>query len=549
MAEESGACCQPDGTCFDNLDIGQCAAFGGTPWPCTPGEGDGYCTEEYWNSYTCNSVIIGTDGTCPACEFDVDGALGCFDASMQHGACCTGPFGDKTCGYKTEAHCNDDGGSYLGATACGVADCNPTFDVSCCLAGECVWISDIDEWDPWDDCGLLGGIIHLGSSDCGGEGCDNDKCCRVTDYPWEDSTCDDWDDRGDGVYTCNCFDEDGNEIPECFAVGINDLDCELCRFPPGACCQQHPDYERCEVETMQACHGRGGTFHYRKTCYPGVCEGSDDMCMSCGDYDCADFFWVPHGLNPRFINCCPCKELMDCCGGGTDDCYDWGLLHCCPSGYREGYDRFDCGRLDYYRDYPRDSDGIPCWEIFSNPEDCLTCLPGPTCLPIHNRQYLKGCSNCSATCHACRNKPSGGTWMYCYQDAIPNNCCERRTGFCHATNHEYHYWACASGKPEEDCSPCECPDSMEPGPCPECEGNDCCEGCPCNCGNCGPRCQECDRPEGVLEEPDRQQVQQILQDEARKILIDEYTNVQLPDGECVWMDCKFPNCPYPKCMF
>jgi hypothetical protein len=40
-----------------------------------------------------------------------------------------------------------------------------------------------------------------------------------------------------------------------------------------------------------------------------------------------------------------------------------------------------------------------------------------------------------------------------------------------------------------------------------------------------------------------------LQDEARKILIDEYTNVQLPDGECVWMDCKFPNCPYPKCMF
>ena len=94
--------------------------------------------------------------------------------------------------------------------------------------------------------------------------------------------------------------------------------------------------------------------------------------------------------------------------------------------------------------------------------------------------------------------------------------------------------------PSGECITCFCIDDKG---CPE--GAYCCDGVcynsPC-CGG-GPPCAEgeycCD---GICEtDPCEEEMG------AFRNIPEEYTNVLLPEGECIYMQCTPPNCPYPLC--
>ncbi len=74
----------------------------------------------------------------------------------------------------------------------------------------------------------------------------------------------------------------------------------------------------------------------------------------------------------------------------------------------------------------------------------------------------------------------------------------------------------------------------------------CTEECGCHIpvGDCNTPCEEC--PEGLLCCENgmcaRACVGEILNPPSRN-----HSYIRLPNGDCVWLYCRWPNCPYPLC--
>ncbi len=135
--DETGACCNPDGSCDDGVTQFDCTSSGGIF--------QGFGTD-------CDSV------TCEA-----------------FGACCV----DTDCTIETESDCTDMGGTYQGdGTTCDPNPCGGVATGACCV--------DITECtvETPDDCDLLGGTYRGDGTVCSsGDLC---PCCCGLNSPFTD---------------------------------------------------------------------------------------------------------------------------------------------------------------------------------------------------------------------------------------------------------------------------------------------------------------------------------------------------------------------------
>ena len=295
----------------------------------------------------------------------------------------------------------------------------------------------------------------------------------------------------------------------------------------GACCLDGLCYDG---YTEFFCRNDGGVYYGDETTcedYP-ECENDNTDCSS--DAQC------PFGLCCKNGLCVECdRPSFDCitCPGG--DGGDGGCVGCCcpDGGCLEGQIcTAGCICIPDGSDSDSDSDsscdcsdivcsgGLCCNEVTCV---CETCGSGGCC---HNIQCGEGQACNQATC-ACE-EPPGGIDPACEHDDIE---CSFEIYYCCVTG-------CAKWLPEMCCGFMGC--------CPERtrffdpEGNPI-GGIGGECELVGERgpyrthgscCDSCCTDPSQHEDYRNQY---------------QYTNVVLPTGDCVWMDCGLYGCPYPPC--
>lgn len=399
-----GACCFTDGSCLDNLSTSvQCVAVGGTPWPCTPGVGT--CTEEYWDTFDCYSVVPGTDGTCPACEFD------CLDVPT--GACC---IENNHCQLKTHDGCNNAGGLYWGDDT----DCDTNYPWQDMCTGIAKWGACCCQWcngaqcNPcgeggvdlcenemnYADCWTRGNIQfndtvwhpHYGvciNGQCVGEGiscetdedCDDAECCSdssgtslcCTDFNCDSggtcqSDCNEC--PGSNVGYCCYIDPEGNN-DSCGGYGPTEFECtsscpsddsctwtaDTCgacdNIPRGACC--HGD--GCDRRTQANCGIILGTYVGDDTvCEDGPCDegacclGVNSFCYQKFRFQCDYYTETGYGFYEG-EGCDQQCNMGACCGydDSEPNCTDSYIMDECEDvdGHNGTfYDSILCSQLD-----------------------------------------------------------------------------------------------------------------------------------------------------------------------------------------------------------
>ncbi|MCO6439236.1 MAG: hypothetical protein J5J06_19260 [Phycisphaerae bacterium] len=318
-----GACCLPNGECYEVTESA-CTGAGGT----------------FQVGMTCSlqlcarGACCNPDGTCDddvsisACSTNdtsfFDGAA-CSEVSCTTGACCL-PTG--ACGLFTERGCAAQGGQYAGNnTTCDVGICDTG---ACCIEdGSCLNGSIAAA------CNNVGGTFNLGAT-CqaamcpqGGACCVQGKCRQLTEEACAN--------RGGFLFgigqACTtglcpfgaCCEPNGDCV-DTPAFACNDTDQTYragfsCNSPgvcpgTGACCVPG---DGCQVRTQLGCQQLGGVFNgLGSTCSPidpcesGACCFDNGQCVTNRRYQCDQ---AGGDLQPgETCATSPCPPARACCG-------------------------------------------------------------------------------------------------------------------------------------------------------------------------------------------------------------------------------------------
>jgi hypothetical protein len=243
LAQPTGGCCLPDGTC-ESLTEEQCLAMGGE-----------YAGDGVDCGNACPGACCFQDLDCQFLgQVDCESGGGFFQGNGTEcaeitcnpfGACC---LPDGECEISFAQDCSDLGGTYQGdGTACEDVLCPQPTGACCFPDGSCDELTE-------EDCIGAGGIYQGDLTDCAGVDCPQPvgACC----FP--DGSCDELTEEdctgAGGIYQGNLTDCDGVDCPQ----------------PDGACC--FPDGS-CAEMTEQECNDNGGSFQGAFT--------------TCADVECA----------------------------------------------------------------------------------------------------------------------------------------------------------------------------------------------------------------------------------------------------------------------
>ena len=500
-AELEGNCCNNQGE-----DLGECEEN------C---ETSGCCPDVY--SYSCGACCVPVESgpDPPDCfllsKYECDN----LDNSIFHKGkrCSDNPCdsGDPTCDppcEKGQCCCSDGDGGY-GCTACPCIDPNgecPPGSGQTCQAGECC----------------------CRSSD-GGVGCEECPC--------------DYGDGGGGGDDDDCptCPKEVCEISWTACKGLGEIErsCSRCVLLPKGTCQQINGMRvnpKCNVGPGDDPCLNGGTYQTTlKT-------------PECCSYDCEDYdIGTPtcsSALADCFASCTGCLQTNYACGqygpGGSTNPNLWRWF---DSGCCEGPGALDCGRCNISSASCLDCDG--CEDNDSVPGSPGSC--GEECLIINSLNSLGekcgnfndsqpcqsgNCDGCSAP--ECYGFSSGGQYPDCIRDN--SRCCWR----CDCTEQQLNSQGgcCRCGGPTWDsgigdyvCN-AQCTDGLpNQGPV-KTKYSDCyCGECKCKGGHCGEFdgiWSTCGCPQPLVGGGD-------------------HSLVELPNGNCIWMMCEPPDCPYPLC--
>jgi len=596
-----GSCCL-GGTCYSPYIQSNCSNNGGVYYTgvddcdgivcdndkcCKSISGVVTCTD--WVDYTCNCLDDGGD-IIPDCI--AQGMINCDDCGDDIAfACCSRVDGLFT-------------GNCMDALFCDGDDLlipNKYCSDNPCVLGACCYYDENTDEDIClmtvdYDCGIKDGTFHL-NGDCVEcyEQDDVIGACCIEYSPGclevTQSVCDGI--NGDWTEEETC--QENNSCTE------NNW---------GACCRYFENIPICSEESSFNCESLEGDFYYHEECSGEICQFvSGDDCVVCsGMPGCMGGAGCPDGLSccqPENIcmescdscycpqagrECCPdgscnfpcsnqppgcglgppCPPPLDCCPGITeppaaDDFYcaypcdnTPELILCCtaPNG---GIGNAPC-------ETDNTTDTHEC--VVKTPEECIAgggaivadCgMCHDVCCPIICCTCLIG-GGCVYPGGDCESE-AGGCWRTVTGYSHDGNCpADGECGDCSCEPCASSTLQCGGSCPTEDCDCCckECTFSIAGSVCNDCgDGNDqpcdCCCCCPpegggdacdadppecygwmdpshsCDCSN-GPECNTTSYRE--ISPPN---------------LGDTHTNVQLPGGECVWMECVGADCPYPVC--
>jgi hypothetical protein len=340
-----------------------------------------------------------------------------------------------------------------------------------------------------------------GGGDCGGGCPDGYSCCQPSNVCME--SCD-----GE---PCFCI----AEGRECCPDGSCDFPCEgeFCGLGP-AC---PPPLECCEGSLIEGDYEVSDMFYCAFPC------DAPPLLVLCCTAPNGGAGNNPHECetdNTTHIHECGVKTPEDCAAGGGAVVTDCGVCHdvCClivgcVCGLGPGcvYPDGPCGSaglchaavLGYAHDGNCDV-GIPPHEDCGGGTDCAPCA-------MANMECSGSCAGmqCDCSCSICVSGFRGGGVCECADaDGLGGT----------------HNCECCC------CCDCDNPDEVT------CTGWDsdgsgtCGEHVQSNCGSTG------------LKSIDPPSTDEILTN-----LADTHTYVQLPNGECIYMECVGPGCPYPVC--
>jgi hypothetical protein len=336
----TGACCLPDGGCFEG-SAEACSTSGGAyqgnftscatvlcPVPpgacCLP---LGAC------------VVLSPSGCESAGGTPIGGDCASANCPQPTGACC---LPDGSCVETTADACAGQGGGYQGnLTGCAAATC-PQPDGACCLPdGSCIEVTgdacagqggafqgnltscaDADCIQPVGACCLAdGSCTEVTEAQCGGQGGDfqgHGVTCVEADCPQPTGACC----LADG--SCIEVTED-----ECTAQGglfqgvLATCAQTVCPQPPGACCRGNG---ACVVVTEAICSAIGGVFQGSATsCESVSCPQPEGACCladgSCVETDAAGCSAQGGDYQGNFTTCaatsCPQPDGACCLADGS----------------------------------------------------------------------------------------------------------------------------------------------------------------------------------------------------------------------------------------
>ena len=453
MGAWEGACCWPANNCQNDpypCDCGggcnctnelleQCLAFSGIPWP----------NAEDFQGITCGSVVPGTDGNeCPACEFDYDGALGCFP-DVPTGACC---IEDNDCQMLSYDNCNNAGGLYWGDDT----DCDTNYPYedmctgiakrgACCcqecasLGTQCKPCGDDGEYlcenaMNYADCWERGNVDvefgdtvwhphygHCANGQCVGmtdgiscgtdDDCDDAECCN--DSSGTSLCCPDFDCDGDGTCQSECNECPGSIDGHCCYIHPSDSTGKKDSCWPqtaSQCTSGCPDDDSCTwtADTCGACPNipRGACCHPGGDCSrrsEGNCENIDGTYVG-DDTVCEDG---------------PCDEGA-CCVSNSN-CLDDKFRFQCDYYNNYGYGFYEGEGCDQQCNM-----GACCGYDNSEP-NCTDSYIMDECEDGHNGTFYdsKMCSQLEDD-SLCEQQPIGACCLtqapWCYEDTNLSDC-------------------------------------------------------------------------------------------------------------------------------
>ena len=483
-----GQCCV-NGTCEPcDADTGACCEYttmGGGSWQCSEVSQQD-CDGEYRGDGTdCTTVDCG--GAC--CYPDLGWGWDCFDNDYQ-------------------SNC---GGIWQGdGTDCATSHCECTVCRACCIGGTC----SIEE--SYEDCTSLGGVWFNNETDCSTANlCNLGACCTSTECTV--------------ITNSEC-----NEISGTWHSDITSCDLNPCDLGT-ACCIDCASANCINTQTSGECEAQGGVWNNSERCE----DASVNYCQNTGvccnpDGSCDELEW--NDTNPNTPES-HCENIVG------------GIWHVCQTCQDVGC---QCGMGGFY---------CPEQECCIN-DSCEPCSVevGACC---HTKSGIETCQEITQTeCELLSNYIYYGDLTTCAVDGAScgtgNGACCLNTGcednyseaICLGEGGEYYGdgSTCASSTQCESqswgncCKNCKCITyenqtvcETDGGiwygldPCP----NDCYSGCT-SCVTCPGGYSYSDSDSDLDSDSDSDSDS-------------EYKHVKLPSGECVWMQCTPPSCPYPEC--
>ena len=585
-----GSCCL-GGTCVPHMNWIYCIESGGvfdhsiddcTGIACENGvcckSVDGIKTCGPWVDNMCNcpdsieNCVAAGMVDCSTCEDDIAFACCSRVNGLFTGGCADGLFCDTNDLLLENQYCLD----------------NP------CTLGACCYYDEILEEYVCSmtidyDCGMKNGTFYLDVG-CDERNCNNDtgtigSCCLESSpgcVEVSQSVCDNL----GGNWTADEYCQSNNSCTD------NNW---------GACCIDIEGSMVCYEDSSFDCEIAMGNFHYHQECSIEVCgfidPGGDD-CIFCGGGGCS---WT--GCPSGYLCCQPENICKENCGVG-EPCYcsDDGMM-CCPDGTCD----FPCDENDFCGMGPGCPAPLECCDGNSSfPDDSYCAYPCDTtpqlilCCTAPNQG--SGNEECetdnTSTTHECGVKTptacseGGGavvsTCASCHDVCCPVVCCRPMIGEgcaysgdgsgnssytveCMPVVVGYDHTGDVDVGGEGGCGGCKtgtcATEELECSSFTESCGETCvicseglrdfrwCDNgvchCKCCCGGCDlggdTTCHDWETPEGgptCLESRPDFQCGEIGVNEYN---MDTHTYVKLPSGECIWMECVVPNCPYPVC--
>ena len=455
--------------------------------------------------------------TCAKCTYQGDGTA-CDDVpapcATPTGACCN--YNNSSCTITTQANCSQGGGIYQG----NYEDCDQCTG-ACCLSGnQCNQLTE-------EDCDGFGGQFQglCQTNCCEGDPCGDEGtgscCCEFSDGMW--SCIEGYTETG--CSNVCAFDYTWIEGGSCSA--------NSCGAPTGACCLStsvcldNPPY------TWSNCQSAGGgTWNVDELCKntecspsttgrccygEGVCQTdkTEAECVAClGAYDSN--------------NSCtgdPCTNRPSCCNPITSECND--IWTCCKG--LQTVDDCATGCVD---------DSYACCEKVGG-------IYTGNCSDLEPAQCKKNGGQPLTSHDDCISSPCG-LGVCCYDDGGTPSCIRTIEYECATLGKWMGAGICADFSDNAQCADqtvptgacClagKCIDLLSFDVCETKYGgdyqednSDCFVG-PIDCGT-PPDCVVCSGS------PFR-----------GNDFEDQNTYIKLPSGQCVWMNCFPPNCPYPSC--
>ena len=571
----TGMCCcdNPGDSCTDNITEVQCADPTLPSWCAWGGNWEaGQTCELDCANYTTGACCISnvcsvvTEGNCVwdggTYQGDNSTCAGDPCAPPATGACCVG----TSCGTGTEADCSAAGGTYQGDNStCAGDPCAPiSEDGACCYyanstcgedgtqqdclnnsgtwmgigstcracEGACCFDTSCSDNLSQDDCSNLSGIYQGIGILCADISCNPDYgscCCEnaggmwsctdnvtqsncsltcVSNYTWSPNGTCTANACGAPVGAC-CLSTDtcveNLTFWECGELGSYDwywddacADVNCTPITVGRCCYGD---STCMTDKSQAeCEKCKGEWNINNSCAGDPCDGRPSCCNT-STFAC-DENWTCC-TNGTLVNDCTDECVDDsyaCCEkvGGiyTGNCSDITQQQCSDEDGQPLTSYDDCTMIDPATGMKPCDLGVCCYDDGGNPS-CIRTIKYE-CDSI-SASHWKGDGECAdfseyAEC-ADQDVPTGACCI--------NNSCSEGWGHtaCETAGGEYY----------GDNSVCSDHDI-------ECKDDD-------------PKCILCDAtppPRG-------------------KEFEDLNSYVKLPSGQCVWMNCISPNCPYPLC--